>query len=753
MGAGISRQPVVYQAPTQSTWLQFLMLEDITRVIVFLLIIGLLSGVVYVFWFAFTNGIQGFFLSQVDTVENQIKDMITVAVDRANMLGGLIVGEYKNIEGKLIGAYNTVANKLVETAGIIQKEGDNAIYKIKNEGEKTISNIETTYNNVVNTITNKSKEVIEIIKSESNKIIDESKKIIERVKREGDSAVDEIKREYNKIQRTLEDTSNKVSTESQALINNIKTETLSAYEMISREITKSYVIVEDKSIKFIEDLKSTALILASETTKTIDIIKTDGQNAINKIDSETSKIIKIIEDGSIKLANQIAADATGVANQVAAGATGVANQVATGATGVANQVAAGATGVANQVAAGATGVANQVAAGATGVANQVATGATGVANQVATGATGAANQVAAGATGAANQVATGATKFGGEIAGFQNPSSNKGNVSVLHSPLINIQALSIKDTGFLGPYPRGSYKEDIATANALKAGARFLTLYIDYMDTKMDASLFEAPGFPTLLVRDSAGSLLSRNSGSISEVMTAIENNGFNPIVPNNNLPILLYLHILRSPNATNNPEAYISFLSKIADELNPIAPYHLGLTPSGNFTRQKMAEELLTMPLTYLSGKIIILSNAETSMFRRKSIDRNLYPPAKDLDFWVNMRVYLDEASDLNGITELADKDIQPSAVLVSLNRILSLSTANKALFSKSGKKRFVIAMGDRTRNPSPEAISTALNTLGVNAIPIDIFTPEDSEIRSISNEYGNSTFRQKPDNLQYIS
>ena len=146
-------------------------------------------------------------------------------------------------------------------------------------------------------------------------------------------------------------------------------------------------------------------------------------------------------------------------------------------------------------------------------------------------------------------------------------------------------------------------------------------------------------------------------------------------------------------------------------------------------------------------------MSNADTSLFRRTSINKNKYPPSKDLDFWVNMRVYLDTPDDSNGITQLADTTFTPSAVLVDLKRVLGLSTVNKEAFAMKGKRRFVIAMGERTTNPSPEQVAIALNRLGVNVIPIDIFTGDDRDVLLLTNEYTNKTFQQKPANLQYIS
>jgi hypothetical protein len=128
-------------------------------------------------------------------------------------------------------------------------------------------------------------------------------------------------------------------------------------------------------------------------------------------------------------------------------------------------------------------------------------------------------------------------------------------------------------------------------------------------------------------------------------------------------------------------------------------------------------------------------------------------YTPANDLDFWVNMQVFLEDEADANGITHLPSQGTTASAVLVSLPRILGLSPVKRDAFAKAGKHRYVIAMGPRTANPSPTDLDTALNTLGINAIPLDIFTPSSKEVLTLLNEYSDMSFRKKPFALEYNS
>jgi len=335
--------------------------------------------------------------------------------------------------------------------------------------------------------------------------------------------------------------------------------------------------------------------------------------------------------------------------------------------------------------------------------------------------------------------------------GFQMPTVPPQPISAEETTFMNLQPLAIKDTGFLGPYPNGAYDAVTATGNALKAGFRFLTLQIDYMDTTKPG--FEKSGEPTLIMRTQGGALLSSNSGSITDVATTIANLAFRPEVPHNIQPVILYLHIVRAPNHISDPNAYIRFLSKIAVALNPVAPVHLGLTPLGNFTRQKLEDTLLVTPLQSLEGQVIILCNADTTLFRStsKSIDR--YDPAQDLDFWVNMRVYLDSEDDSLGITQPAESSAHPSAVIADLNRLLNLSAGAASNFAGKSKRRYVIAMPSRTSNPTVKQIDTAINNLGINAVPIDIFNDTTTNVMDIVGEYANMPYHPKPAALRNIS
>ena len=597
------------------------------------------------------------------------------------------------IQNAIVNQYKNIKGKIIGAYETVKDKLVETANTIKRETDNAINTVKIEGDKVISKIEYTYNDVIKTVTGKSkeaiNTINDTSLDIIEKIKSASLQASEQIKSKYTIVTNSIVGASQTLTTESEALIKKIQNDLSTAFKTIDTETRKAYATVETK------------------TTQAINDAKTFTETSTTTIEAKTRDIVATIKTEGDNAINKIRNEVTTLSEKIEKETVSLSNQIA-----------------------------SEIEKKTVGLANQIQKETVGLGSQI--------------VSGIQNNIRIGFQDYTHYNEGFQSATNN---TPLDQSLLLDIQPLSIKDTGFLGPYPRGRYKEDVATANVLKAGCRFLTLQIDYTDNKMDLSLFEAPDVPTLLVRGPDSVLLSKNSGDIKDVVSTIANVGFNPIAPNNTLPIIIYLHIVRAPSILNKPDAYLDFLSSIADSLQPIAPYHLGLTPIGNFTRQKMSEELLTTPLNQLEGKVIIMSNADTSLFRRTSINKTKYAPSKDLDFWVNMRVYLDTPDDLNGITQLADTSVAPSAVLVDLKRVLALSTINKEAFAMKGKQRFVIAMGERTANPSPEQVAMALNRLGVNVIPIDIFTPDDRDILLLTNEYRNKTFQQKPANLQYIS
>jgi hypothetical protein len=356
----------------------------------------------------------------------------------------------------------------------------------------------------------------------------------------------------------------------------------------------------------------------------------------------------------------------------------------------------------------------------------------------------------------AQKTSEGATKpesAAGQLAaaleGFQNQEgfqSATGTSSAEDAPFVALQPMTIRQAGYLGPYEDGLFDPQVAVANALRAGFRSFVLQIDYMNNVKKG--FAEPDVPTLVYRSDSGALLSTNSGSIQKVAESIASLAYKPEFPNSSKPVILYLHLLRTPSPVRAPEKYKLFLSQIATQLEPLAPSHLGMTPSGTFHRQKQEDVLLNVPLKALEGKTVILCNADTKIFRSEKAtpDGERISPKQDLDFWVNMRVYLENENDTLGVTQIPDPDTKPAAVIVRASDLFALSRAKADAFAVRGRKRFVIALPSQKANPTPAVLAGLLNEYGVNMVPLDIFSEPIAETVKLVRPYEKQSIRAKP-------
>ena len=335
-----------------------------------------------------------------------------------------------------------------------------------------------------------------------------------------------------------------------------------------------------------------------------------------------------------------------------------------------------------------------------------------------------------------------ASAVGAGTSGFQsgpNEGFEQVPLSDENKTLQNVQPLTIKQAGYLG----GNQMDAVeGIKNAFIAGARSLVLQIDFLDAKM-AGRYAAPGVPTLLYRNDNGLLLSKNGADLAKTMESIATYAFRPEVPNHDKPVILYLHVVRAPNAVSDGQDYLKFLSQIATAMAPLAPNHLGQTPLGNFHRQKNEDLLFRTPISQLGDKFIVLCNADTSMFQKSAaLGYGAYETKDDLDFWVNARVYLQNAGDTIGVTEAAGSSVAPNATIMKLSDAVAGGTA----FGKANIGKFIIAMPSLTANPSPSDLSTAIDMAGVSVVPLDLFSDSIDKIKPLTTQYTKKSFRAKP-------
>jgi hypothetical protein len=305
------------------------------------------------------------------------------------------------------------------------------------------------------------------------------------------------------------------------------------------------------------------------------------------------------------------------------------------------------------------------------------------------------------------------------IEPFANPSSAP------ETSLVNLQMLGVKQAAYIGPNESdGSFDTAVGIQSALKAGVRFFTLQIGFLEAKKDSAKFEEPFTPTLLYRDDAGKLISANSGSIKEVAKTLAAYAFADSLLSGSQPIVIYLHFERAPNALREPEKYVRFLSSVADYLQPLQDYMVKNTPSGNYQRQMNESGLINAPIASLEKKALILCNLDTTIFRNlKTIGMEQIDNKYDLDFMVNMRVYLDAKSESLGASDVPHNGEMPNAVVVSSKSILGLSDDDRDAFALKGKSRFVIVMPSQMKNPTFPAINLLLERNSVNCILLNLF------------------------------
>jgi hypothetical protein len=326
--------------------------------------------------------------------------------------------------------------------------------------------------------------------------------------------------------------------------------------------------------------------------------------------------------------------------------------------------------------------------------------------------------------------------------GFTNVSSKvKDDVK-----LINIQPLTIKDAGFIGPLPAGVFDEKTSVTNAIKAGARSFVLQIDYHeDDKKDPTLFPAVKEPCLLYRDDSGGLISLNAGSIQKFATALAETGF----VNHTDPIVLILYCLRAPDPITAPKDYLAYCSKIAKQLGPLAPFHLGLTSTGDYHRQGLQSHIFTTPFKTFEKKVIIMSNMDTALFRKTaSMKIPAYTPLEDLDYWTHVQLFKAQGEAGLGVTAVSGSS--SNAIITSIKTVVGLAPADQTAWAAKHKNTFTVVIPSQMVNPAYTDVETLIKKMGVNILPMDFFSFNVDDTKRLMHIWNKNTWNMKPHALR---
>jgi len=306
--------------------------------------------------------------------------------------------------------------------------------------------------------------------------------------------------------------------------------------------------------------------------------------------------------------------------------------------------------------------------------------------------------------------------------------------------LLNLQPVTVKQTGYVGPLESGVFKENDFVKNALKAGCRSFILQIDsYEGNPKPAALFPGPNEPCLLYRDDSGILISVNSGSIQKVATAIADFAFSGPTPSNTDPVLVILNIVSSPNPITSPKEYLAYCSKIAVQLKPLIPYHLGLTTTGDYHRQQLEADLFKQPLKSFEKNVIILTTADTTLFRNTSkLNIPQYHPYADLDFYTNARLYKE--------TLVSSHKKDSYGRIVDIDTLVALSPDEQANWVLKNKGLFTVVLPKMMSNLSVASVDALINKMGVNVVPLDIFNFPIEETKPLLAIWKNQIWNMKP-------
>jgi hypothetical protein len=297
------------------------------------------------------------------------------------------------------------------------------------------------------------------------------------------------------------------------------------------------------------------------------------------------------------------------------------------------------------------------------------------------------------------------------------PQALGAQVQENENSFINFAPLTCQDTGYIGPLENGVFAENDAVNMALRAGARCFVLNIDYHeDQTLPVELFGKPFDPRLIYRDAGGVVKCINTGEIKLVAQALANTAFSNTVSNPNDPLFVVLFFQREPKGSLDDK--LVYYSKVAEQLEPLIPYHLGQTPQGDYHRQQKQNDLIYQPITDFEKKVVVFCNVDTAIFRGKN-----YAPTRDLDYFVHLRLFK-ESTDTYGATGAVESRTMPRGIVNSVANF-SIIPQNKYKDTSDGTKmRWTMAYTNAATNPSETSLKYMMQTLGVQSIPLWLFS-----------------------------
>lgn len=318
--------------------------------------------------------------------------------------------------------------------------------------------------------------------------------------------------------------------------------------------------------------------------------------------------------------------------------------------------------------------------------------------------------------------------------------------------LFNFAPLTVSNAGFMGPESEGSYSTN-AIRRALDLGFRCFVFHIDYYEgDAKDPDYFVGPGEPCLLYRDDQGTIRSGNCGRISEMTTALVQQAFSPGLATGRDPLIVILDFKRVPDQTKSVDAYLNFLKKVAQEIQPLRPSFLARLGETRFSNLENPALLFTQNFQSLKGKTLIFTNVNTDIFNSPTA-RNT-PIEQNLRSMINAQVYSlsSDALPNDSITQVAPRGSILSVGKQTANYFL-LTPPNKLSEAqlRTNNVFTIVDPPDAYGNHPIETTEKLLTQFGVQSIPFNIYsTPE--ALTKFMTSWGLASWKLKPKPLQYV-
>lgn len=353
------------------------------------------------------------------------------------------------------------------------------------------------------------------------------------------------------------------------------------------------------------------------------------------------------------------------------------------------------------------------------------------------------------------QIALLEPKYVGPYAGKTGINKALSTIPEDQRLLINTNVLTSRLTGYLGPFNSGVFDEDTATRIALSSGARCLVIEID-----RDANGLE----PKLIYRDAFGFKDSLNTGSIEKVAKSIAGRAFAPRndgVPAGlaNDPLIVVLYFVSAPEPATQPKDYARFLGKVAEQLQPLRGQLVAQTPQGDFRRQAQESQLFFTPTSVFNGRIIMLTNADTTVFRRlESMGlKGELTEKNDLDILVHARLYSKESPSGLGITTQPTSNVNPAAIITTPGYWLNTPPDRLPDAQQQTKRAWCLSLektGNLPAAKNAESLKKLYDVYGVQSVPFTLF--EEPTIVNMfigtNQKFSKTAWTPKPEMIRFI-